>query len=102
MWRLYGRIGLKGLLKLMEDKKDRECEYRSAVGYCEPGKDPLSFLGIEKGTIAEEEKGSNGFGHDPIFIPEGSNKTYGEMDNVEEVKKFRRLAVDKLLDYLKG
>lgn len=99
---VHKRIGLKGLLKLLEGVKDRSCEYRSAVGYCEPGKKPVAFLGKEKGTIAESEKGSNGFGHDPIFIPEGSSKTYGEMDDVEQVKKFRRNAVLKLVEHLKG
>jgi XTP/dITP diphosphohydrolase len=98
----HKRIGLKGLLKLMEGVKDRACEYRSAVGYCEPGKEPVSFLGVEKGTLAEKELGTNGFGHDPIFIPEGSSKTYGEMDDVEQVKKFRRRAVLKFVEFLKG
>ncbi len=98
---IHERIGLKGLLKLLEGVKDRSCEYKSAVGYCEPGKEPVSFLGTEKGTIALEEKGTHGFGHDPIFIPDGSSKTYGEMPDIESVKKFRRLAVLKLVDYLK-
>jgi len=99
---VHKRIGLKGLLKLMADVKDRTCEYRSAVGYCEPGKEAISFLGKEEGSIASEEKGNNGFGHDPIFIPSGSSKTYGEMDDVEDVKKFRRNAVLKLLKYLQS
>lgn len=56
---------------------------------------------MEKGIIASEEKGTHGFGHDPIFIPSGSDKTYGEMSDIENVKKFRREAVLKLMDYLK-
>lgn len=99
---IHKRIGLSGILKLMEKVSDRGCEYRSAVAICEPGKEAVSFLGIEKGTIAFSEKGSNGFGHDPIFIPEGSSKTYAEMDDVEEVKKFRRRGVLKLVDWLKN
>ena len=99
---IHKRIGLKGILKLMEGTKDRECFYRSAVAYCEPGKKAASFLGEEKGKVAESIKGSFGFGHDPIFIPEGSNKTYGEMDDCEKAKKFRRRAVEKLRDYLAG
>ena len=97
---IHKRIGLKGILKLMENFKNRECVYKLAVGYCEPGKEPLSLLGEENGNIAEEIKGSYGFGHDPIFIPEGSDKTYGEMENVEDVKKFRRRALEKLKEYL--
>jgi len=97
---IHKRIGLKGILKLMENVKDRTCLYKSAIAYCEPGNEPISFLGEEKGKIAEKEKGSYGFGHDPIFIPEGSNKTYGEMENCENVKKFRRIAANKLKEYL--
>lgn len=98
---IHKRIGLKGLLKLMNGMTNRSCEYRSAVGYCEPGKEAVSFLGIEKGEIASEERGTHGFGHDPIFIPTGSDKTYGEITNVEEAKKFRREAVLKLVEFLK-
>ena len=97
---IHQRIRLKGILKLMENIKDRTCFYKSSIGYCEPGKEPLSFLGEEKGKIALEEKGSFGFGHDPIFIPEGGSKTYGETENCENIKKFRRIAINKLKEYL--
>jgi len=95
---IHKRIGLKGILRLMEGIEDRTCSYKSAVGYCEPGKEPLSFFGEEKGKIATEEKGSHGFGHDPIFIPDNSDKSYGELG--EEFKKFRRFSVNKLKEYL--
>ena len=97
---IHKRIGLKGILKLMENVDDRTCVYKSAVSYCEPGKEPVSFLGEEEGTIAKEEKGSHGFGHDSIFIPESSEKTYGELENCENLKRFRKLAAEKLKDYL--
>lgn len=97
---IHKRIGLKGILKLMENIKNRECVYKSAIGFCIPGKEPLSFLGEEKGEIAEEVRGAYGFGHDPIFIPQGSNKTYGEIKNAEKIKKFRRRAAEKLKWYL--
>lgn len=110
---IHKRIGLKGILKLMENIDDRTCYYRSAVAYCKPGKEPISFLGEEKGTVAKEVKGTYGFGHDPIFIPEGtrtmsgtnsveSEKTYGETENCETIKKFRRIAVEKLKEYLEN
>ncbi len=98
---IHKRIGLEGILKLMKGVKNRECMYISAVGYCEPGKKPLSFLGVEKGVISKKIRGKCGFGHDPIFIPEGHKKTYGEMPDVKKIKKFRRKAVLGLLGYLK-
>src|SRR3989344_7413078 len=73
---IHKRIGLDGILKLMKGIKEREAMYISAVGYCEPNKQPLSFLGTEKGTIALKIRGAFGFGHDPIFIPEGEKKTF--------------------------
>ena len=97
---IHKRIGLNGILKLMEGSKDRTCYYKSAVAYCEPNKKATSFSGTEKGTISKEIKGKYGFGHDSVFIPEGSKNTYGEIENCESIKKFRKIAVLKLKDYL--
>jgi len=109
---IHKRIGLQGIIKLMKGVKQRGCTYKSAVAYCEPEKKAISFLGEEKGKVAEKIKGNSGFGHDPIFIPEGnsktstrglwngSDKTYGEIKNCEGIKKFRRRAVLKLRNYL--
>jgi len=97
---IHKRIGLSGILKLMEGEKDRDCTYKSAVACCEPNKKAASFLGEEKGKVAEKIRGKYGFGHDPLFIPAGSSKTYGEMKNAEEAKKFRRIAVLKLREFL--
>ncbi len=115
---IHKRIGLRGILKLMNNVDNRTCYYKSAVAYCEPGKEPVSFLGEEKGIVSEEIKGSYGFGHDPIFIPRQllvrgqqnsptrlpanppCDKTYGETENCETIKRFRRIAVEKLKEYL--
>lgn len=93
---IHKRIGLSGLLKLMEGIKDRGCIYKSAVAICSPAKLPKAFLGSENGTIAESVRGLHGFGHDPIFIPQGSELTYGEMRDAEKQKRFRRRAVEQL------
>jgi len=95
---IHKRIGLKGILKLMKGVKDRTACYKSAIGYCEPGKEPLSFLGTEKVTISQKIRGNKGFGHDPITIPEKKRKTYGELGDLE--KKFRKKAVMKLVRFL--
>jgi XTP/dITP diphosphohydrolase len=99
---IHKRIGLEGILKLMGNIKERTAYYKSAVAYCEPGKKAVSFLGEEKGIIAEKNKGKYGFGHDPIFIPEGSKKTYGQIKDCEKIKKFRKRAVEKLKQYLEN
>ncbi|MGV8176312.1 MAG: RdgB/HAM1 family non-canonical purine NTP pyrophosphatase [Candidatus Bilamarchaeaceae archaeon] len=75
----HAKIGLEGLLKLMEGKKgpERAVSYVAAVAYTD-GKGVITFTGELKGTLAEKIRGTKGFGHDPIFIPEGSEKTLGE------------------------
>ena len=118
----HKRIGLEGILKLMDGIKEigkngrtnRQWFYKSAIAYCEPGKKAVSFLGVEEGIIADSVRGKNGFGHDPIFIPvekgpvreNASSKsnikkiTYGEMPDCEQRKKFRRRAIEQLMDWL--
>ena len=61
------------------------------------------FEGIVDGTIIEEKRGSNGFGYDPIFIPEDESKTFAEM-NLNEKNKFshRARAFEKMIAFLKS
>lgn len=97
---IYKRIGLNGILKLMKGVSNRKAWYKSAVGYCEPSKEPACFLGVEEGRIAEKIRGSGGWGHDPIFLPKGKSKTYGEVKKPGDVNLFRRRSIEKLKGYL--
>jgi XTP/dITP diphosphohydrolase len=99
---IFDKIGLKGLLKLLEGSKDRSAKYISAIGYCEPGKQPLCFVGEEDGKIAKSPKGKNGWAHDAIFIPTGKTKTYGELRKKCDIDLFRRRAIEKLKEYLRN
>ena len=97
---IHKRIGLPGTLKLLEGEKNRRAYYFSAVAYCKPGKKPVTFTGREDGTIAISVRGNNGWGHDPVFIPDNDTRTYGEMSDVSEKKRFRAMAIKKLKEYL--
>ncbi len=97
---IYERIGNAGLVKLMEGKQNRRCWYKSAVGYCEPGKEAVCFWGEEEGKLATKVRGKAGWGQDRIFIPLGSKKTYAETRKKGDVNLFRRRAIEKLKDYL--
>ena len=61
----------------------------------------IFFNGKIKGKISKKMRGTNGFGYDPIFIPEGKNKTFAEM-NLKEKNSIshRSIAIEKLKSYL--
>jgi len=61
------------------------------------------FEGIVNGEILFEKRGSSGFGYDPIFLPEGYELTFAEMDLADKNKiSHRGRAVQKLVDFLKN
>ena len=97
---IHKRIGNKGFLKVMKGEKKRKVQYKSAIGFCIPGEKAVSFLGIEEGKMSLRESGKNGWGQDPIFIPKGKNKTYGQIRKADDVNVFRRRAIERLVDYL--
>jgi len=73
-----------GILKLMEGVEDRGAAYHSYVGF-RSGEEVHVFQGTVKGAIADSMRGTNGFGYDPIFIPnEGGGRTFGEMTDDEK------------------
>ncbi|WP_406661018.1 XTP/dITP diphosphatase [Methanolobus sp. ZRKC3] len=93
------KLGNQKVLKLMENEEDRAASFKSVIGYCEPGKEPLTFTGTVDGNIDFEEKGSGGFGYDPIFEYKG--RTFGEWGDEEKNKvSHRRRALDKFLEWL--
>jgi XTP/dITP diphosphohydrolase len=98
---VFRTLGNAGLLKLMLNVKDRKAEFKSVVGYCEPGSKPLIFQGKVKGSISFEARGSHGFGFDPIFIPEGRDgRTFAEMGAVEKNEiSHRAMAIKKFLKW---
>lgn len=87
---VYRTIGCKGLLKLLEGVNDRSAYFMSAsVLIYEPY--VLTSIGEVHGKIIHEPRGTKGFGFDPIFVPEGCSKTFGEMD-VEEKNTYSHRA----------
>ena len=76
---VYLTVGCEGVLKLLEDKKDREAEFRSVVVYSVDGGLKKTFLGKVSGRISHEIRGKNGFAFDKIFIANGSKLTFAEL-----------------------
>jgi XTP/dITP diphosphohydrolase len=89
------------LLNNLTNKTDRSAQFRTVVSLIWDNQEYL-FTGICKGTITEEQKGIEGFGYDPIFVPEGSSITFAEM-GMEEKNKYshRKKAVAQLIEFLK-
>lgn len=60
-----------------------------------------TFEGTVEGTIAKGPRGDKGFGYDPLFIPEGLDKTFGELDgSVKDSISHRGMALNRLKGYL--
>ena len=93
----FRTIGNEGIIRLLEGVKDRSAYFEAAVAYGVPAGNIWVFTGRVHGTIAMEAKGTMGFGFDPIFIPEGHTKTFGEMTLEEKSKvSHRALAFRRL------
>ena len=88
------------LLKNLKGKANRRARFRTVISLLLDGEEHL-FEGIVEGHIAQCASGSEGFGYDPLFIPEGSAKTYAEMDPAEKnALSHRGRAVRKLAEFL--
>ncbi len=100
---VFCTLGNEGLLKLMAGESDRRAEFRSAVGYCEPGKKPEVFAGKAEGIIAPEAKGTQGFGFDPVFVAsEGGGRTFAEMSTAEKNRySHRARSIERLFKWYK-
>ena len=91
---------IEKLLKNLEGKSDRKARFRTVISLILDGKEWL-FEGVSEGEIIQDQRGHNGFGYDPVFMPSGSTRTFAEMD-LEEKNMFshRRKAADALVLFL--
>lgn len=88
------------VLKNLEGKTNRKAQFRTVISLILENKEHL-FEGIVKGTIREIPVGSEGFGYDPIFEPEGYTQTFAEMDLAQKNKiSHRAIATQKLITFL--
>ncbi|WP_277130530.1 non-canonical purine NTP diphosphatase [Bacteroides congonensis] len=98
-----GHDSQANMLKLLHDlegKKNRKAQFRTAISLILDGKEYL-FEGVIKGEIIKEKRGDSGFGYDPIFKPEGYDKTFAELGNdIKNKISHRALAVQKLCEFL--
>jgi len=91
---VYQTLGTKGVLQLMERVEKRDASFRSVIAFCNPKENPRTFHGMVRGKISLHERGSQGFGFDPVFEPltSDSHKTFAEM-SIREKNKFSHRAL---------
>jgi XTP/dITP diphosphohydrolase len=88
------------LLLNLQDKADRGARFRTVISLLIDGKE-TQFEGLCNGRILEGRQGNGGFGYDPVFIPNGSEKSFAEMSGKEKnYYSHRARAVEKLVAFL--
>ncbi len=93
-------LNVKKLLEDMNEVINRRARFRTIICLKDDQKE-LLFEGVIKGTITTLPKGNNGFGYDPVFIPEGQKITFAEM-SIEQKNQFshRVIAMNKLINFI--
>ncbi len=92
---------MKKVLEKMAKINHRNARFRTVISLIINGEEKL-FEGIVKGEILKEKRGNSGFGYDPVFLPEGREQSFAEMELAEKNKiSHRGRAVQKLVEYLK-
>ena len=89
------------LLENMNGKENRNARFRTIIAYIDENAEQHIFEGEIRGTIIEDMAGTNGFGYDPIFVPEGYDKTFAELSSeVKNTISHRARAMEKFLSYI--
>ncbi len=93
---------IKKLLANLEGVKNRKARFRTVIALIFDKQEYL-FEGEVWGTIIETEQGSDGFGYDPVFLPDGYDNTFAQMPlELKNRISHRGIAVSKLITFLKS
>ena len=88
------------LLQRMQGQSNRKARFRTVISFVDQQRE-WQFEGICAGRLTEAPRGGEGFGYDPVFIPEGADKTFAEMSR-EEKRRYshRAQAFDRFMAFL--
>ena len=90
----------KKLLSLLENENNRSAQFKTVISLIINGQNYF-FEGTCQGEIATNMQGSHGFGYDPLFIPNGYNNTFAELNpDIKNQISHRKKAVSKMIDFL--
>jgi len=91
---------IRKVLTMMGDTENRKARFRTIIALIIKGKEYI-FEGMVNGRILTKERGNDGFGYDPVFIPDGQNITFAEMSLDEKNRiSHRAIAFEKLKTFL--
>ena len=91
---------IEKLIKDLQGQNNRNAHFKTVMALIIDGKENL-FAGKIEGQIISEKRGSNGFGYDPIFIPNGYTETFAEMSSdLKNVISHRAQAMKKLVEFI--
>jgi XTP/dITP diphosphohydrolase len=97
---IFKALGCDGILRLL-DNLPRDAHFEAVVGI-RRGHDINLFKGMVQGKVSTQQKGRQGFGFDPIFVPEGSRFTMAELSRQEKVRiSHRSRALASLAEWLR-
>lgn len=97
---LLDSVGNNKILELLKNETNRNVIVKSALGYHD-GSSVHVFIGEVKGVLTTEQRGSMGWGFDPLIIPDGHTQTYAEMGpEGKNTLSHRKKALDKFREYL--
>lgn len=98
---VYAKIGCNGILQLMDGVKERGATFRTVIAVYLPDEDRVVRLaGSCTGRITYEERGGDGFGYDPIFIPSSHDRTFAEDMTHKKTVSHRTEAVAQLVAWI--
>jgi XTP/dITP diphosphohydrolase len=89
--------GVARLLRELEGVEDRRARYVCELVCLSPEGEELRGTGVLEGTIAVERRGSEGFGFDPVFVPEGETRTVAELGNAWKAGRSHRARAARAL-----
>jgi len=90
------------VLEELDSKSNRKARFKTVISLIIEGKEYL-FEGIVNGVILNDKRGEMGFGYDPIFLPDGYDQTFAEMDlQTKNGISHRARAVEGMVEFLRN
>lgn len=92
---------IQHLLEKLKNSSNRGAQFRTVIAYIDSKGEEHFFSGLVRGNLHTELTGDQGFGYDPLFVPEGESRTFAQMSKEEKNRiSHRGIAIKQLISYL--